>query len=166
LDDALAAAAVRQHALHDASPPPLARVARPEAVDVRRLASVAQHFQLLMHQRAYLGAQQFYAGCLARGMVPDYAMRCMLKRSVNWLAKHGNIASDTAPAATTAIAESAMQDDRAALALARQNVRASSHAAHPAARAHIAQKRAFRRALVCLVREVLSGRVGNGASTT
>lgn len=139
LKDTVATAAARRGGRHAHTPLPTA--ARDD-IDVTHLASVAQHYQLLMHRHSYVEAQQFYAACLQRGMVPDYTMRRMLRRAGHWLRhRAGGDARSTA------------------LALLSENVRASS-AGHPCDHAAPWERqRTFRRALLALVRALVAGRL-------
>ncbi|KOS13840.1 hypothetical protein Malapachy_1845 [Malassezia pachydermatis] len=115
-----------------------------DSIDVTNLGSVAQHFQLLMRQHAYLEAQKFYAQCLEQGMIPDYALRRRLKRSGHWLRTrvHDNKA-----------------ERQAALALHAANTQASSHIQQTEMRARIQQRRQFRHELITLTHDLLSGRM-------
>jgi len=143
LQDTVATAAARCGRRHPHTPLP---TALRDDIDVTHLASVAQHYQLLMHRHAYVAAQQFYATCLERGMVPDYTMRRMLRRASHWLRHRTSGASDDDTRTT-------------ALALLDRNVRASS-AGHPVdATAPWLRQRTFRRALLALVRELVAGRL-------
>ncbi|WFD20402.1 hypothetical protein MCAP1_002646 [Malassezia caprae] len=145
LQDTVATAAARR-GRHPHTPLPTA--ARDD-IDVAHLASVAQHYQLLMHRHAYVAAQQFYATCLERGMVPDYTMRRMLRRAGHWLRHRTNGLSD---------------DARTALDLLNKNVRASSAGHQLDASAPWGRQRTFRRALLALVRELVAGRLEKGPS--
>ena len=120
-------------------------------VDVRSCGAVAQRFQLLMQEHAYRAAQRFYAECLARGLVPDYALRRTLKRSGNWLRKQ--------------LAHSGGDAElQAALALQTENARVSAAARHSGLQEEVASRRRYRRELVALVREVISGRLEQDAT--
>ncbi|WFD27961.1 hypothetical protein MNAN1_002969 [Malassezia nana] len=147
LQDVVATAAARRGGRPSHTPLP---TASRHDIDVTHLASVAQHFQLLMHQQAYVQAQQFYAACLERGMVPDYTMRRMLRRAGHWLRRRIRAAPDDEARAL-------------ALALLDQNVRASSAGRQTAAAAAWEQHRTFRRALLTLVRELVAGRLESAA---
>jgi len=145
LQDTVATAAARRGGRHPHTPLPTA--ARDD-IDVAHLASVAQHYQLLMHRHAYVAAQQFYATCLERGMVPDYTMRRMLRRAGHWLRHRTSGPLD--------------DDARMALALLDKNVRASSAGHQWDASAPWGRQRTFRRALLALVRELMAGRLEKG----
>ena len=118
---------------------------------MRSCGAVAQRFQLLMQEHAYGAAQRFYAECLARGLVPDYALRRTLKRSGNWLRKQ--------------LAHSGGDAElQAALALQTENARVSAAARHSGLQEEVASRRRYRRELVALVREVISGRLEQDAT--
>ncbi|WFD07992.1 hypothetical protein MVES1_003361 [Malassezia vespertilionis] len=122
----------------------LMRGAPNAAVDVARPASVVQHFQLLMQAHEYLGAQQFFQACLARGLVPDYRMRRMLRRAGNYVDKMLRRAPHNGT-----------------LQEARRLQQENSHASRFATRGRtlVAERRAYRKALLGLVRDVVAGRV-------
>lgn len=113
-------------------------------------AAVTQHFQRRMHARDYLGAQRFYAACLRHGLRPHYSHRRMLKRAGNYVQKLLRRAPHAA-------------ELHEALRLQQANARASAFATHPAGRAHVAAQRRYRRALLELVRDVISGRLEQAA---
>lgn len=140
LYDTMAAAAAASPSPHE--PAGQTRV-RDGPVDVTHLASVALRFQLLMHGHMYLEAQQFYAQCLERGMVPDYGVRRMLKRSGHWLRRRCYSDAKTA----------------AALALWESNDKASRAAYQAAQHRDLRAQRAFRRALLPVLARAIAGRI-------
>lgn len=119
------------------------RLPRPQnsGTKVTHLAGVMQHFRLLMQKRAFLQAQRFYAECLQKGMVPDYALRRRLKRAQDWMRRH-----------------SLSDHPKAQLAreLCKANLRASSKAHQAHVQTH--KRRSFRHSFVCLIHEIVDGR--------
>ena len=112
--------------------------------------AVAQHFARMMHARDYLGAQQFYAQCLDDGLAPTYALRRMLKRARNYIEKQLREGANAG----------ALHE---ALQLQQANARASAFATHPAGKRRIEARRAYRHALLDLLRDVVSGAMEQAA---
>ncbi|WFC99931.1 hypothetical protein MYAM1_002677 [Malassezia yamatoensis] len=112
--------------------------------------AVTRHFQARMQARDYLGAQQFYAECLQHGLRPTYSHRRLLKRAGNYLQKLlRNYGPD----------EDYADLLQKAYTLQQHNASESAFVTHPSGQKHVQRQRAYRSALVQLVRDVVAGQI-------
>ncbi|WFD43688.1 hypothetical protein MPSI1_002352 [Malassezia psittaci] len=138
---------LRDEGKEDAMELPLPKV---DESFTKNAQAVTRHFQARMQARDYLGAQQFYAECLQHGLRPTYSHRRLLKRAGNYLQKLLRNSGENQDQ-TTMLQE--------AYTLQQHNASESAFVTHPSGKKHVQRQRAYRMALVQLVRDVVAGKI-------